>query len=153
MLPILVPGFSLKIYFCRQSLLNKLPKRNMLEAIRCRFSLKNFLKKLWLDQNLAITTWKARIKKIEPYMLCLENQKNITKILHEKNVMHNKIVWKPIKSSISDLLIARERTRLTKNDKFVKTTSILAICKGKKTDKLLFQSFYWGYTERNFKIK
>ena len=75
-------------------------------------------------------------------MLCLENQKNITKILHEKNVMHNKIVWKPIKPSISDLLIARERTRLTKKDKFVKTTSILAIRKGKKTDKLLFQSFY-----------
>lgn len=61
---------------------------------------------------------------------------------NEKNVMDNKIVWKPIKPSISDLLIARERIHLTKNDKFVKTTSILAIRKGKKTDKLLFQSFY-----------
>ena len=74
-------------------------------------------------------------------MLCLENQKNITKILHEKNVMHNKIVWKPIKPSISDLLIARERTRLTKNGKFVKTTSILAIRKGKKQINFYFKVF------------
>ena len=104
----------------------------MLGAIRCRFSLKNFLKKLWLDQNLAITTWKTRTKKTEPYMLYLENQKNITKMLHEKNVMDGKIFWKPIKPSISDTLIARERIRLTKNDNIVKTTSILAIHKGKK---------------------
>ena len=74
-------------------------------------------------------------------MLCLENQKNITKILHEKNVMDNKIVWKPIKPSISDLLIARERIRLTKNDKFVKTTSILAIRKGKKQINFYFKVF------------